>query len=89
MNLAPHLGGSPRLYANARERAREKRRRLRARRRARGLTAHGKPLVSPVIQAATLRALGHHPTDCLCRDCLFPAVTEYRPHVVRFVGAHA
>ncbi len=88
MSLAPPLDGSPRLYANAREREREKNRRKRARRRARGLNAYGKPIVSPAIQAATLRALGHHPTDCPCHDCLFPSTTSYRPRVARFLGAH-
>lgn len=87
MSAAVHHNGTPRIYADARERAREKRRRLRARRRARGLNAFGKPLKRPELVDAGRIAMGFCPSGCICRDCLFP-VTEYRPHVVRFVGAH-
>jgi len=82
-----HLGGSPRLYASRTEQEREKARRKRARRHARGLTSDGAPVVRPDLQRIQL-ARFTCPTGCICRDCLFPA-TEYRPHVVRFVGAHA
>ena len=83
---------SPRLDASAREKSRARSRRRRERRRARGLTAAGKPVVAPAVQAGTLRAFGHHPPGCICHDCLFPPSTTssaWIPPRVRFVGASA
>lgn len=76
-----HLGGSPRIYADAREAARMKQRRVRAKRRARGLNAKNRPVVRADLQAAQL-ARFHCPAGCICRDCLFPTVS-YFPRVVR------
>lgn len=85
--LAPdvRLGGAPRIYASRTDREREKARRKRARRRARGLAGNGHALASLVRQRAQLVRFAC-PAGCICRDCLFPA-TEYRPRVVRFLGA--
>lgn len=50
----------------------EQKRAQRARRRAAGLTAAGKPVKRPDIQAGLILASGGlHPADCPCYDCLF------------------
>ena len=78
-------GGSPRVYASARERdtAHHQRRREAAfeARRAAGTVTYAE------VVAANRRRIkgGRCPISCTCRDCLYPETT-YAPRVLRWIG---